>query len=64
MEHTIIVKLYKMKTGKKLALFFGLATGAAVALMAFGKSGKTTKKFVTKKRSEVKALDDNDMNYV
>lgn len=54
-----------MKTGKKIALLFGVATGAAVALMAFGKTGKKTKNLTSKKKTEIQNLgDDSDINYV
>ncbi|QSE97754.1 hypothetical protein [Fulvivirga lutea] len=58
-----------MKTGKKLALLFGLATGAAVAFMAFGKTGKKVRSSVVKKASELDnkgktdLYDESDVNY-
>ncbi len=57
-----------MKTTKKLALLFGVATGAAVAVMAFGKTGKKTKNLLVKKEAEVKSLEkdpfDGEVNYI
>ncbi len=57
-----------MKTTKKLALLFGVAAGAAVALMAFGKTGKKTRNVLTKRDAEVKSADldqhNNDMFYI
>ena len=57
-----------MKTGKKLALMFGVATGAAVALMAFGKAGKRARNYFVKKESIANhdgsdLYDESDINY-
>ena len=59
-----------MKAGKKWAILFGVATGAAVALMTFGKSTKKNRNVAIKKRTEKNEYsrqddyDDSDMNYV
>ncbi len=60
-----------MNTGKKLAIFLGLATGAAVAVMAFGRTGKKiTKNILAKRETKVeetkKANDteESEINYI
>ena len=57
-----------MKAGKSLVWAFGMATGAAVTMMAMGKPGKKTRGYITKKHpSPVKAntlQEENDMIYI
>lgn len=59
-----------MNTVKKLALLFGVATGAAVTIMAFGKNGKKARNYFLKKDSEnskrrkLEINDDDEVNYV
>lgn len=59
-----------MNTVKKLALIFGVATGAAVTIMALGKPGKKVKSYFHKKDARnlssesLKSNDDSEVNYV
>ena len=59
-----------MKAGKKWALLFGVATGAAVALMTFGKATKKNRNLIIKKRTETSEpskndhYDDSEIHYV
>ncbi len=58
-----------MKTGKKIALFLSIATGAAVAMMTIGKTNKN-KNLVTRTVSKsgdkrvVESHDDSEVNYI
>lgn len=49
-----------MKTSKKLALVLGVATGAAVALMTFGKTGKKNRNLTVKKRTDSNEITSTD----
>lgn len=59
-----------MKTGKKIALFLGIATGAAVAVMTLGKTNKKNRNIASRSvsksgdKKDLNSLDDSDMNYV
>ena len=59
-----------MKTGKKIALFLGIATGAAVAVMTLGKTNKKNRNIASRSisksgdKKDLSSLDDSDMNYI
>ncbi|MEQ8242394.1 MAG: hypothetical protein RIB54_14400 [Fulvivirga sp.] len=59
-----------MKTGKKIALFLGIATGAAVAVMTLGKTSKKNRNIASRSvsksgdKKDLNSLDDSDINYV
>lgn len=59
-----------MNTVKKLALIFGVATGAAVTIMALGKPGKKARTYFQKKEGKnlshqnFESKDDSEVNYV
>ena len=59
-----------MKTGKKIALFLGIATGAAVAVMTLGKTNKKNRNIASRSvskssdKNEASGFDDSDVNYI
>jgi len=59
-----------MKTSKKIALFLGVATGAAVAMMTISKTSKNLRNTATRSVSKssdkkiIGTLDDTEVNYI
>lgn len=59
-----------MKTGKKIALFLGIATGAAVAVMTLGKTNKKNRNIANRSvsksndKDDSNGFEDTDVNYI